>query len=172
MARVLAQEENIHWVCGGTLVNLWYVVTAAQCQEEGPGISHVDIRDALENDQIFKINPGDVIVHDRYKKKINHFDNDIALIRLPKEVRITSLAQLAYLPFSQSSVSRQLGVRNLGLGLIGQNVTVVGPGYSEYKKDKSGRDTLEFLDDSQQKHNVIEVDTRIWQNHIFTLLLF
>ena len=137
---------------------MWYVVTAAQCQEQGgPGISHVNIRVGEGDEQMFRISEGDVTVHDRFRQKIGQYDNDIALIRLPKRVRITRITQTAFLPFSQSSVARELGVRNLGAALIGKIVTVVGSGFSQYKKDSAGRDTLEFLGDRDRKQHFIEV---------------
>ena len=165
------QEETIVWVCGGTLINLWYVITGAQCQDDsGRGISHVKIGEwrvgeDLEIVQEFEIDRSDVVLHERYKKikKIGQVDNDIAIIRLPRKVRVDSLVQIAFLPLSQSFAARELGVRNLGFGLIGQNVTIVGWGYTRYTKDFVGKYTLELETAPSRTQNYIEVS----KSHFF-----
>ena len=158
-------EKTTAWVCGGTLINMWYVVTAAHCHQdrEGKRITRVRLGewfvgrdDSLVQD--FDILATNVKVHERYKESINSVHNDIALIRLPFAAQLTSKVGMACLPLSESRVARQLKINNLGPGLVGEKIKAVGWGFTGYQKN-----SLEFHKDDgfggSRKQKSLEVGT-------------
>ena len=91
--------------------------------------------------QDFNIEAQDITIHERYKHSTylqysqTTVHNDIALVRLPTIAKLNTQVGLACLPLSESGVASELGVQNLGHGLIGRSVTTVGWGYAAYQKD-------------------------------------
>ena len=139
--------DYTQWVCGGTLINQWYVVTAGHCVKGGDAISMVrageyKVKDefhgrkptpGLPDIQEFKISKADIMVHERYKVKRGNIENDIALIRLPRKVSINSQTQIACLPLPGNSSF--VGLRsNWKDDSVGEEATVVGWGYSCYEE--------------------------------------
>ena len=139
--------DYTQWVCGGTLINHWYVVTAGHCVKGGDAITMVrageyKVKDefygrkptpGLPDIQEFKISKSDIMVHERYKVKRGNIENDIALIRLPRKVSINSQTQIACLPLPGNSSF--VGLRsNWKDDSIGEEATVVGWGYSCYEE--------------------------------------
>merc|ERR1712227_687949 len=134
------------WVCGGTLVNLWYVVTAGHCVSRRHGISMVRLGEwnvlddkygrpatpGLPDIQDFQISKSDIIVHEGYRMKRGNIKDDIALIRLPRKVVTNPLTQIACLPLPGNSSFAGLK-RNWEEDSIGERATVIGWGYSCYE---------------------------------------
>jgi len=136
------------WVCGGTLVNLWYVVTAGHCQGVGEealavvrlgeyqvtGDSRPDCLPGgdtcLPDLQDFQISEQDVTVHPDYQKLIDQVHNDIALIRLPRPAVLNSAVQVVCLPLDAAVAAAELGVGDLRAGLEGRYPQVVGWGHT------------------------------------------
>jgi len=152
--------EQPSWVCGGTLINYWYVVTAAHCIGKGiKRITHLRLGEwnvggfgsgnkiecdsngvCLPKVQDFRISEDDIKVHKDYKKKFRNIENDIALIRLPQKPTLNSGVQFACLPVPESAYSA--GIRNWNSGVSGKNAVVIGWGYSCYENN-----TREFCKD-------------------------
>ena len=136
------------WVCGGTLINYWYVVTAAHCIGRGrQKITYLRLgewkvggfgsgdgnSDELPPLQEFRIAQGDIIVHEGYRKKIRNIVNDIALIRLPRKAELNLGVQFACLPVPRRA--KIVGARNWDSGVVGKSATVIGWGYSCYNNN-------------------------------------
>jgi len=93
------------FLCGGTIVNKKYIITAAHCTEyQGATITNVNVAigeqnicDGLTNEGGSFISAKRVINHPDYG---NH-DNDIALLELSKEITFTDRIKPACLPTSE-----------------------------------------------------------------------
>jgi secreted trypsin-like serine protease len=149
-------EKYIDWVCSGTLINSWYVVTAAHCHgvNEGRQITRVRLGGDGLFAQDFAIKSKDVMVHERYKRRLTTVQNDISLIRLPHAAQMSAQIGSACLPLHRNTVAKQLRISNLGHGLVGEKITVVGAGYADYANKYS----LEFNKESAiNKLHTLEV---------------
>jgi len=147
---------EILWKCGGTLINHWYVLTAAHCQGSGPKrITRVRLGDWSVKDEVdclttkkckrngdcfcldpvqdFDIGPNQVIVHENWEAK-GQFLNDIALVKLDRAVEQRLGVKFACLPSDLGLAAEHLNVRDLDTnsGLAGKYGIVVGWGYTEY----------------------------------------
>ena len=138
------------FTCGGTLINLKYVLTAAHCHHptiRGKQVSLVRLgeyevtdsrkRDCsesfcLEDPQDFDIKPEDVTLHPGFEEdQQGRVTNDIALIRLPRPAKENLAVRVACLPFDPKIAAAQLNVPNMGEGLVSFYPTVVGWGKNE-----------------------------------------
>jgi len=137
------------WVCGGTLINYWYVVTAGHCIGRGQfKITHLrlgehtvggfgsgdgDSKNGLPPLQEFKISQEDITEHEGYKKTLRNIENDIALIRLPRKAKLNIGVQFACLPLPRTE--KRVGIKNWSTGAHGSTATVIGWGYSCYENN-------------------------------------
>ena len=141
-------REEIKWGCGGVLINLWYVLTAAHCQGKtterkiskvrlgewtvqgygGGGVKDAD----LPPEQDFDITEYDVTVHNEFNTVFENdrknIVNDIALIKLPRPATINDGVRMACLPVDTAEFQRYLKIDDLVSGLVGRRPTVVGWG--------------------------------------------
>ena len=138
----------IEFNCGGALINLRYVVTAAECvqatkrgrQKTLVRLGEYEVTDhnrldcsrdfCLEEPQDFDIESEDVILHPNYGKQIFTI-NDIALIRLPRTARENRAVRVVCLPIHPKVAATQLNVPDIDEGLTSYYATVVGWGYTE-----------------------------------------
>jgi len=143
------------WICGGTLINARYILTAAHCV---PGVTKIRLgehkvtripgKDCLRGGinclpevQDFDVSEKDIITHPDYKNGRGQVLNDIALIRLPRSATFNDGVQPACLPTAPELASEKLNVTDLDDGLTGTRPVVVGWGYTTpYRTDKE--DTL------------------------------
>jgi len=130
------------WVCGGTLINYWYVVAAAHCTaklaylrlgEWKVGGSSENTQDKLPPVQDFRIRQENIIIHEEYKVKFGQYLNDIALIRLPRKPKLNLGVQFACLPHPEAAP--RVGVENWETGVERRRATVIGWGYSCYENN-------------------------------------
>ena len=134
------------FTCGGTLINLRYVVTAAHCHHATIRrkqislvrlgeyyITDQDIRDCagdfcLEDPQDFDIEPEDVILHPDYGRErqgqITNVINDIALIRLPRTASVNLAVKVVCLPIDPKVAAAQLNLPDIDEGLTSFYPTV------------------------------------------------
>ena len=162
------------FTCGGTLVNLRYVLTGAHChhltevrqQINMVRLGEYEVTDhkrrdcsvefCLEDIQEFSIRPEDVTRHPDFKEEKGRAPiNDIALIRLPKVASENLGVRVACLPVDPLVAARALNVPNLEEGLASYYGTVVGWGYTESGPDAKLEGKTEKVGSSiQQKLEV------------------
>ena len=130
------------WICAGTLINKWYVLTAAHCSGiervrlgawKVEGFKDINERVGLPAAQDFEVGPDAFTPHPLYHRTLDNVQNDIALIRLPSMARLDDAVQIACLPLSERSSAKILELRNLGSSLYKKRAIVVGWGYTCYE---------------------------------------
>ncbi|CAH6777622.1 Prss45 [Phodopus roborovskii] len=97
---VSLRMENKH-VCGGALINLFWVISAAHCFQSNKEYSVMLGSSKLQpnsSSRALKIPVGDIIVHPKYWGRWNFIRSDIALVRLKTPVTFNKYVQPICLP--------------------------------------------------------------------------
>jgi len=114
---VMRNEKFYH--CGGTLINTWYVLTAAHCHTNDTKIVEVVLgelnvltnpdcpqdEEGCDNPRVQKQNVKEVIIHSGYDRSNKASPNDIALVRMRGEVQLNRFVQLSCLPLPEYNLS-------------------------------------------------------------------
>ena len=148
-------REKTVYKCGGTLINHWYVLTAAHCQGKSTEsqISRVRLgewdvgkdedcikiddttRECLDTPQDFSIRAEQVTIHENYDITTQSVVNDIALVKLDRPAVLNNGVQIVCLPVDEDEAARELNLPDLDAGLTGKYPTVVGWGH-KYNRDE------------------------------------
>ena len=139
--RAIKTWNETKYDCGGTLINHWYVVTAAHCiyerlifvrLGEWETLRDPDCDGSVCLEKVQDIGIEHKIRHESYRITHNNVLNDVALIKLSSPAVLNHAVQIVCLPVNSTEAARLLGLENLGSGLVGKRATVVGWGHTQF----------------------------------------
>ncbi|XP_066591880.1 ovochymase-2-like [Prorops nasuta] len=118
--------NNTHLICGGSIINDFYIITAAHCQsvrykkdEIKIVVGEHNICKASSRTVVFSIDK--LIIHPKYNKK--KYFADIMLIKVNMQITFNKFVRPICLPKFDARL-------NVGLRFGGQTVSVLGWGYA------------------------------------------
>jgi len=127
--------------CGGTLINTWYVLTAAHCHQPQQKIVEVVLgesntlsdpdcpafEDSCNNPKVQRKSVANVIIHHGYDSSKKGSQNDIALVKMKTKAQFNIFVQPVCLPLPEYNL------KNIFYNPVQQSAraTVVGWGESE-----------------------------------------
>ena len=160
-------ERKITYTCGGSLINRWYVITAAHCQSKTNPITHANIGEwefgirkdcfagnCLPRNQIIKVDK--MIVHENFVYSRKEVKNDIALIKLQKKVKMRDYLIFICLPFGTSPLSF-MDVENLDNDLIGVRAHAVGWGITDPDQKEWEESDVTFSRVASKKQMMVDL---------------
>ncbi|EEZ99357.2 serine protease snake [Tribolium castaneum] len=104
-------DENIRWLCGGTIISDRFILTSANCFASRRGLTlkyvKMGVTDVNDTEHKQELKPLQIIVHPDFKPPARY--NDIALVKLEKPIELNAYARPACL-YTEKSISVEKGL--------------------------------------------------------------